>query len=126
MSFEIVTVFVRLTAIENRALELEPAILKPACYHAETDVTRVLQMMRQRRRRILRSGSPVHKRIWPKRRLSWITCIDEPARAFANRHGVRGTQLHEQIVWMLSIDQGLAFVSLTRLEQERRAAWRKR
>ena len=59
----------------------------------------------------------MHKRVWTKRRLSRVTNVSKPVSAFTDRHGVRRTQLHEQIVWMLSIDQRLAFVSLTSLEE---------
>src|SRR5215213_6751347 len=68
----------------------------------------------------------MHKRVWPERGLAGVSGINKPACTIANRHGVARAQLHEQIVWMLAIDQRLAFVSFTGLEKQRRAAWRKR
>src|SRR6185369_2470746 len=116
MCFEVVTVLIRLTTVKKRAFKLEPAILDSSRNHSETDVRRVLQVMRQRRRRVLRSRSAVHECVWSKCRFSRITSVNKPARTFANRNRISRTQLHEQIVWMLSIDQGLAFVRLTSLE----------
>src|SRR6185369_7667022 len=116
MGFEVVAVFVRLTPVKKRAFKLEPPILDSRGNHSETDVRRVLQVMRQRRRRVLRSRRTVHERIWSKCRLSGITSVNKPARTLTNRNRVSSTQLHEQIVWMLPIDQRLAFVRLTSLE----------
>src|ERR1044071_384503 len=68
----------------------------------------------------------MHECIWPERRLARISDICKPVRAFTNGDGVSRAQLHKQIVWMLAIDQWLAFVSFTGLEKQRRAARRKR
>src|SRR6185503_4040029 len=116
MGFEVVAVFARLTPVKERAFQLEPPILDSRGNHSETDVRRVLQVMRQRRRRVLRSGSAVHECSWSKRRFSGITSVNKPARTLTNRNLVSSTQFHEQIVWMLPIDQRLAFVRLTSLE----------
>src|ERR1051325_770320 len=123
--FEVVTILVRLAAVEDGAFEFEPAITESGRYHAETDVTRILQVMRQRRRRVLRSRGAMHKSSWSKRRLAGTSGVDKPARAFADRHGVARAHFHEQVVWMLSIDQRPAFVSLSGLKEQRRAARRK-
>src|SRR6185295_1464179 len=104
MGFEVVTVLIRLTPIKKRAFKLKPAILDSRRNHSETDVRRVLQVMRQRRRRVLRSRSAMHECIWAKCRLSGIDYVNKPARMFANRNRVGSAQLHEKIVWMLSID----------------------
>src|SRR4029079_6110282 len=66
----------------------------------------------------------MHESVWSKRRLAGIACIDKPTRTFANRNGVTRAQFHEQIVWMLAIDQWFAFVRFTCLEKQRRAAGR--
>src|SRR3954453_8615172 len=117
MRFEVITILARLTPIEDRAFELEPAIRETGRENSEADVRRVLQVMRKRRRRILRCGSAMHECIWSKRGLARIPDIRKPARAVANRHGVSRTQLHEEIVRMLPIDQWLAFVSLACLKE---------
>src|ERR1051325_7155730 len=104
MGFEVVAVLIRLTPVKKRAFKLEPAILDSSRNHSETDVRRVLQVMRQRRRGVLRSGSAVHECVWAKCRFSRITSVYKPARTLANRNCVCRTQFHEQIVWMLSID----------------------
>src|SRR5262249_40750674 len=76
-------------------------------------------------RGVLRSGSTMHKCIWSECRFSGIARVNKPARTLTNRHRVSGTQLHEQIVRVLSVDQWLAFVRLTSLKQKRRATGRK-
>src|SRR5689334_13810128 len=68
----------------------------------------------------------MHECIWPKRGLAGITRIHEPVCTLTNWDGISRAQLHEKIVWMLPIDQWLAFVSFTCLEEQWRAARRKR
>ena len=46
MRFEVVTVFIGFTSIENRSLEFEPAIREASRQYTETYVRRVLQVMR--------------------------------------------------------------------------------
>jgi hypothetical protein len=46
--FEVVAVLVGFTTVEDRTFEFEPAIRESSRYYAETDVTRILQVMRQR------------------------------------------------------------------------------
>src|SRR5215475_9537259 len=67
----------------------------------------------------------MHESVWSECGFAWITGVDKPTRTFADRHGVARAQFHEQIVWMLSIDQRLAFVSFSGLEEQRRSARRK-
>jgi len=51
-----------------------------------------------------------------QRRLARITKISEPGRVLTQWMSVLGRQLHEEIVWMLAIDQRLAFVRFTGLK----------
>src|SRR6185369_11095500 len=105
MRFEVVAILVRLASVEDRPLEFEPAIRESGGEHTESDVRRVLQVMREWRRRVLRRRRTMHECIWTKRGLARIANIRKPASAIANRHGVSRAQLHEQIVRMLAIDQ---------------------
>src|SRR5215212_7460538 len=69
----------------------------------------------------------MHECTWPKRGLAGIATVHKPARAFADGHRVVRAQLHEEIVRMLAIDQRFAFVCLTSLEEQGRAArWKRK
>src|ERR1051326_6533296 len=103
MRFEVVTILVGLTAVEDRAFEFEPAIREPGRDHAETDVTRILQVMRQRRRCVLRGRGSMHECVWSECRLARITGVDKPTRTLAGGHRIARAQLHEQIVWVLKM-----------------------
>src|SRR6476620_426069 len=58
-----------------------------------------------------------------KGRLTRVTCVSEPSGMIAKRYCISGRQFHEHVVWMLPIDQRLAFVSLTGLKQKWRTSW---
>ena len=49
MRFEVVAILIRLAAVKNRALQLEPAIVESRGKDSEADVRLVLQVMRKRR-----------------------------------------------------------------------------
>src|SRR6266498_4288678 len=49
MRFEVVSIFVRFAAVEDRAFELEPAIRESGGQDSKADVRRILQMMSERR-----------------------------------------------------------------------------
>src|SRR4051812_1137883 len=66
----------------------------------------------------------MHEGIWSEGGFAGITGVDKPTRTFPNGHGVTCAELHEQIVWMLAIDQGFAFISFAGLEKQRRTARR--
>src|SRR6185369_16891349 len=68
----------------------------------------------------------MHESIWPERRFAGITSVNKPTGTLADGHRVSRAQLHEQIVWMLSVDQNFAFVSFAGLEKQRRATRWKR
>src|SRR5437764_87985 len=104
MGLEVVTILVRLSAVEDRAFHLEPAIGEARRENAKTDVSGILKVMRQRRRWILRGRSAMHECSWPKRRLARIAKISEPGSAFAQRDRVLRRQLHPKIVRVLAID----------------------
>src|SRR6266496_2876898 len=104
MRVKIVTVLVRLATIENRTFQLEPAIRESRSEHAKADVRRILQVMRESRRRIFRSRHPMHEGHRAQRRLTRITKICEPGSALAQRQRVLRRQLHEEIMRMLSVD----------------------
>src|SRR5207245_691636 len=53
MRIEVISILVRLAAVENGAFKLEPAIRKSGREYPKADVSRVLQVVRERGRRIL-------------------------------------------------------------------------
>src|SRR5438477_4389644 len=101
---KVVTILVRLAPIEDRSFQFEPSISEAGREYAKTDVGRVLQVMRERGRWILRSRSAMHERHRPQRGLAGITNICEPSPSIAQRQSVLRGQFHEKIVRMLPND----------------------
>src|SRR6266403_500517 len=122
MGLEVVTILIRLSAVEDRAFDFEPAVSEAGSEYSKTNVRGILQVMRKRSRWILRCRSAVHEGRRSQRRLARIAKVREPGSTFAERYCILRRQLHPEIMWMLPINYWLAFVSLAGLEQQRRAS----
>src|SRR5258706_4900332 len=125
MGLEVVTIFIRLSTVEDRAFEFEPAISEAGREYPKTNVGGILQVMRQRSRRIFRGRSAMHECRWAQRRLARIAEVGEPGSTFTERDGVLRRQLHPEIVRMLPINYRLPFEGLAGLEKQPRASARK-
>ena len=77
----------------------------------------ILQMMAQRRLRILRRRLAVHVGHRPERRLRRRTSIKQPGHLLADRQRVQRGQFGKNIVRMLVIDQRLSMISFARLKE---------
>src|SRR6185503_20124251 len=75
---KVVAIFVRLTAIENAALEPETAITEPGGEYTKTYMRRVRQVVRERGGRILRGRSAMHESRRSQRRLARISEVSKP------------------------------------------------
>src|SRR5437764_4447445 len=85
---KVITILIRLTPVEDRSFDLEPPVSKAGRKYAKGDVRRVLQVVRECRRRVFRSRSSMHERHRTKCGLAGITKICEPRPAFAHRESV--------------------------------------
>src|SRR5262245_24392366 len=81
--------------------------------------------MGQRRRRIFRGRHSMHEGYWSECRLSRITEVSKPGTTFAKRQCVLRRKFHEEIVWVLMINQRLPLIGLSGLKQQWRASGRK-
>src|SRR5688572_1620783 len=77
---------------------------------------RVERMMRQRRQGIVPRRGAMHERDRPQRRLPCRRPCQREARAGAEWHPPDGCELHEEVMWMLMIDERLTFERLTDLK----------
>src|SRR5207249_3415045 len=74
-------------------------------------------MMAERRGRVLRGRFAVDVRHWTERRLGGRTAVEKPRNLLCNRNRVQHRKFGENIMRMLMIDQWLAMVRFTGLEQ---------
>ena len=119
---EIPPVFVRLAAVEGRALQSDAAAPPPGRDHVARDVGGVEPMVREGRRRVLARGGAVHEGDGPERGLAHGREL-QPDRAAADGPPVGRGQVHEEVVRMLPVHERLALERFARLEQLGRATF---
>ncbi len=110
---------VGLAAVERGCLDLEGATEDPRGQRPIRRVRRVLPMVAQGRERIALRGGTVLERRRTDCRLAHRRGVQR--RREIRRQGAlpQGRQLDPEIVGMLAIDEGHAFVALSRLQQQR-------
>ena len=86
-------------------------------HHLVGNVRRVLEMVPQRRKRVVADGSPMRKRLRTQRRIAHRACIQAKDRVRTNLAVVQAGEFHEQVVRMLPVDNRLAIGRLTLLKQ---------
>ena len=116
--------FIGFVSIEGRALNFKEGELgkiqdEARSHHAKAGMRRVLQMMAERRLRILRRRLAMHVGHRAQRGLGRRASIEQPGNFLADRQRVQRRQLGKNVVRMLVIDQRLPMISFARSERAR-------
>src|ERR1700733_13885667 len=95
---------IRLTAMESAGFDASDALREAEGNYVISDVSRILLMMPERAHRIFKCRCPMRIGGWPNRRIAHRSCIKREQRFFAKPPIVEGSQLHHEIMRMLSVD----------------------
>src|SRR2546423_1421578 len=104
--FNVEPMLIRLSPPKPRGFDLPVVEDETGRHHPEGDVGAVEPMMGDRSFRNIHAARPVHEGSGSKGGFTWKTCVDEHAGCGRELMAVGTGKLHEQIVWMLPIDQG--------------------
>ena len=116
---EVPAVLVGLAPMEERALELEKAVVDARGQDSEGDVRRVLPMVTDGWQRIAHRRGPMHECGRTERGFAGRGRVQLDTQGVADRVPVDRRRLHEEIVGMLPIVQRPAAVGLAALQKKR-------
>lgn len=119
---DVVPPLVGLPAVEEQSLNLPPRRVHPARDHAEREVCRIQPMVRDRRHRIGHGGDPMGKAGRAERGLAGESGVRVPPDCADQRPIALGRQLHEDVVRMLFVVNGVAVAHLAGCQQIRISA----
>src|ERR687898_571366 len=102
---------VGLVSVEERRFELDVFQHDAPRNDSKRNVRRIKPVMSNGSLWIVHARSAVHIGCRPQCRLTWQPCIDERRAAVAQIPRIRGRELHEEIMGMLTVDQRRAPVA---------------
>src|SRR5258708_18107044 len=102
---EVPAVLVRFAAVEHRSLQGPGAMIDRSRHDTEGDVRRVEGVVTERCERIVRCRGTVHEGYRTERRLARRSTGAGQPRLVGQRRTPDRSQLHEQIVGMLPVDE---------------------